>query len=258
LKIEPIEKSERKIKFILSETTPQFANALRRAATNEIPILAIDDVDIYENHSVFYDEVIAHRLALIPLKFNPDELNLPSECKCDGAGCILCQVLFSLEKKGPGTVYSKDIKFDNPNVSVLYPDIPIVELAESHSIKIQGIARLGFGTKHAKWQAAKAFYQYYPEIKVVGKIKNKNELTDVCPRKALSFSGEDANVSLACDLCGECVKASDGALKITSDGTKIIFTIESVSGLSASEVLLQALRRLKTYASDFMKALEKV
>lgn len=43
------------------------ANAFRRILLAEIPTLAIEDVFIYQNTSIIQDEVLAHRLGLIPL-----------------------------------------------------------------------------------------------------------------------------------------------------------------------------------------------
>ena len=43
------------------------ANALRRSV-GDVPVLAISECDIYKNDTVLYDEVIAHRLGLVPLK----------------------------------------------------------------------------------------------------------------------------------------------------------------------------------------------
>jgi DNA-directed RNA polymerase I and III subunit RPAC1 len=37
-----------------------------------VPTMAFDRVYIYNNTSVIQDEVLAHRLGLIPLKANPD------------------------------------------------------------------------------------------------------------------------------------------------------------------------------------------
>ncbi|MBU5575305.1 MAG: DNA-directed RNA polymerase subunit D [Candidatus Aenigmarchaeota archaeon] len=258
MEIKILKKNDRELEFIITNTTPQFANVLRRTATEEIPILAIDTVDIYENDSIFYDEVIAHRLGLIPLVFKQDQFNLPSECKCNGAGCPLCQVVFVIDKKGPCTVYSKDIKFNNPDVSVLYPDMPILELEEGQKFKAEGTAKIGFGINHAKWQAAKAYYRYYPEIKVIGKIKDKENIIKICPKKAISFKGDELVLSDSCNLCGECISASNNALKITSDGSKIIFTIESISGLTAKEIIKESISKLKEQAKEFEKALEKV
>ena len=43
------------------------ANAIRRSVS-EVPTLAIDEVEIFKNDSALYDEVLAHRFGLVPLK----------------------------------------------------------------------------------------------------------------------------------------------------------------------------------------------
>ena len=42
-------------------------NAMRRSI-REIPTLAIDEVEIIKNDSALYDEFLAHRIGLVPLK----------------------------------------------------------------------------------------------------------------------------------------------------------------------------------------------
>ena len=37
-------------------------NEIRRILLGEIPILAIDEIDVLENNTSFFDEYIAHRL----------------------------------------------------------------------------------------------------------------------------------------------------------------------------------------------------
>ena len=49
-----------------------FANALRRIIMSEIETMAIDKVVMYQNTSVMQDEILAHRLGLVPFKINPD------------------------------------------------------------------------------------------------------------------------------------------------------------------------------------------
>ena len=105
MKLEILELSDRKAKFILSEVTPAFANALRRAMLSDIPKMAIDYVDIYDNTSVIFDEMLAHRMGLIPIKTNLGMYNLPDKCECNGAGCALCQVTFTLSAEGPCMVH---------------------------------------------------------------------------------------------------------------------------------------------------------
>jgi len=51
------------------------ANAIRRILLSEVPTMAIDTVFIYKNTSIIQDEVLAHRLGLIPLRADPRRMN---------------------------------------------------------------------------------------------------------------------------------------------------------------------------------------
>ncbi|KAK7522987.1 putative DNA-directed RNA polymerase I and III subunit Rpc40 [Phyllosticta citriasiana] len=50
------------------------ANAFRRIMISEIPTIAIEDVYVMRNTSIIQDEVLAHRMGLIPLKGNPEAI----------------------------------------------------------------------------------------------------------------------------------------------------------------------------------------
>ena len=57
--------------FDMIGVDPAIANALRRILIAEVPTMAIERVYIRENTSIIQDEVLAHRLGLIPIKADP-------------------------------------------------------------------------------------------------------------------------------------------------------------------------------------------
>lgn len=60
--------------FSLVGVDAAITNAFRRILIAELPTLAIEDVYIIKNTSIIQDEVLAHRLGLIPLKGNPEAI----------------------------------------------------------------------------------------------------------------------------------------------------------------------------------------
>lgn len=256
MKIKILEKTDKEIKFLLEDSNPQFANALRRIMTVEVPILAIDSVDFSVNESVLYNEVIAHRMGLIPLVFDPKGF----EFKEGEKGSSSNEVIFAINKKGPCMVYSKDMKSSNPDVKPLYDNIPIVELFDDQKLKLEASASLGLGLKHARYQAAVAFYRYYPNVKINGKITNSEEVIKACPKGAIKIDDNKVSINPDCDLCNECLKLAKpkDSLELTGDSTKFIFSVETISGLKPEDIILIASDILKEKVKDFEKEVGKL
>lgn len=158
--IDIIEQSDEKIVVKLKGIARQYANALRRIAISEVPIMAIDDVVILENSSVMHDEAIAHRLGLIPLRTELDRFVMAHECDCKSTlGCSKCRVLLYLEAEAQDKsrpVLSGELKSDDDYVKPVSTDIPIIVLAPAQKLKLEAYARLGTGKMHAKWQPVSA------------------------------------------------------------------------------------------------------
>jgi DNA-directed RNA polymerase I and III subunit RPAC1 len=75
LKIDIKELNEEEIMFDLFNVEPPIANALRRILISEIPTMAIEYVRISQNTSIIPDEVLSHRLGLIPIFADANEFN---------------------------------------------------------------------------------------------------------------------------------------------------------------------------------------
>src|SRR2546430_5789222 len=164
--IKVLNREQDTIRFVLSDVSPAFANALRRIILAEVPVMAIDDVMILENSSVMYDEILAHRLGLIPVTTDPT-YNLPEECTCKSElGCSKCRASLSLEIEASDpveVVYTSHLKPENPEVGPVSDKIPIVKLAQGQRVKLEAFARLGKGRTHAKWQPVSAATYSYDE-----------------------------------------------------------------------------------------------
>lgn len=124
------------------------ANAIRRAIIANVPIAAIEKVTIYKNSSALADEVLAHRLGLIP--FKTDIKNFINTT-------VLLDVANNSDKLK--TIYTKDIKSSNPDIVPVYDNMPIVKLSKGQEIKLEATVELGKGREHAKWQGGLASYE---------------------------------------------------------------------------------------------------
>jgi DNA-directed RNA polymerase subunit D len=258
MKVSMLKKKGDEVRFLVQGTTPAFANAIRRIMISEVPTMAIDSVEFRENKSVLFDEIIAHRLALIPISFDPEKFNRQDSCRCGGKGCALCRVVFVAEKTGPGIVYSGDMKSSNKAVKPTSPDFPIVELLKGQSLAFEATAVVGIGKEHTKWQAANASYQYYPEI-VVNDPKDAKKCLSSCPKGIITTKyGKPAIADPEkCDLCRACVEGCEG-IEVRGDPTRFIFRVESVSGLKPDYIITKAAEILEDKADDFRKEIKKL
>ncbi|MDG6938288.1 MAG: DNA-directed RNA polymerase subunit alpha, partial [Nitrososphaerota archaeon] len=101
VEVKALEDSGSTVSVQLEGVDRSYANAIRRFCISEVPSMAIDDVVILENSSVLYDEILAHRLGMIPIKTDLEKYNLPEACDCGNPlGCHKCRVLFVLDAKG--------------------------------------------------------------------------------------------------------------------------------------------------------------
>lgn len=153
-----LESSENRIKVLFSEVDVAYANSIRRLAINGVPTMAIDDVVVHDNSSVLYDEILAHRLGLIPIITDLEGYVMPNECSCKTKlGCSKCRVMFVLDAIATDdtkTVYSGDLISEDDSVKPKIGKIPLVKLAPGQKIKLEAYAKLGTGQEHAKWQPA--------------------------------------------------------------------------------------------------------
>lgn len=249
MKIEIRELSDRQCKLVVEGVHPYFVNALRRTLTAEVPKLAIDKVTFYDNTSALFDEIIAHRIGLIPVPTDPSTLNLAGQVDAEGKPTYV--VRYTLTKEGPCNVYSGDLECEDKNFTVVDKKIPIVELLADQRLIMECEAVLGQGTEHAKWQACHAVgYKYYPTAHIDNrKIKPDmaKEAVQRTPAGILGVEGGKLTI-----LQPDEVNRADEAEKICGDGFRIeyddrkfIFRFETDGSLKAEDALMKALDILK-------------
>lgn len=263
MKIDITEMTPNKAEFVISDTSPAFANALRRIISSDVPKMAIDNVEFhlgpimdekgvaFESVSPMFDEIVAHRLSMIPIPTDLEAFNFRSKCACNGEGCPSCTIMYSLNKKGPCTVYSGDLEpIGDAKFRIKDDLVPIVKLADDQALLIYATAELGTGKQHAKWQAAiGAGYRFFAKIEIDNaKCDLGGSCVKVCPKGVLAKEDKKivAKHPEKCNLCRACVEVCDaGVIKVIPITNKIRFRFETDGSLQAKEVLIRGLRILE-------------
>lgn len=238
---------------MLTKTTPSYVNTLRRLIINRVPTLAMEDIEIKHNNSVLYDEVLAHRLGLIPLTTDLSTYNHKQNCNCKGEGCAQCEVKLTLKATGPGVVKASDIKSQDPKIVPVYPDTPIVNLQKEQNIELIATAVLGTGREHSKWSPAHAWFTYKSNIKINDKSKKFEEVKDLFPPQIFNNGKIDKNMIYTPELIDACEGVCDDVLKIEYDDTSFIFHLESWGQLNCNEIFTTAINTLNGLVDEFAK-----
>uniref|UniRef100_A0A060T300 DNA-directed RNA polymerases I and III subunit RPAC1 n=1 Tax=Blastobotrys adeninivorans TaxID=409370 RepID=A0A060T300_BLAAD len=186
--------------FDLIGIDTSIANAFRRIMISEIPTVAFETVQVYNNTSIIHDEVLAQRIGLVPIKVDPDQLawfdpeavGVDEEGNPTGPINNFNTLRFSLNvrcERNPdapkdctdpkilythSNVYARDLKFEPfggqeewANVEILNPDILLAKLRPKQEIQLKALAILGIGSDHAKFSpVATATYRLLPRIDI--------------------------------------------------------------------------------------------
>jgi DNA-directed RNA polymerase subunit D len=263
MKVKTVELKGNKGTLRIEDTDVYFVNSLRRVMLAELPKLAIDDVIIYDNTSPLFDEIIAHRLGLIPVPTDLKILAFRGECACGGKGCPTCTVRYTLSKEGEGVVYSGDLQPEHPSFAITETKIPIVELTKDQRVILEVEAVLGRGRDHAKWQTVLA-----PRYRFDATLSfDKKKLNDVkalvkdFPEGLVEFKGDKLHLkdnSKVALLKTYLEKSDEEMITITKDPTKMTFTFETDGSMSAKEALVESAAILSKKYEEFLKLLKDI
>src|SRR3989344_2023713 len=256
MEIEILNNKDNKLNFVLYGINAVIANTLRRLMTSEVPVLAIEEVEFAKNNSALYDEIIAHRLGLIPLKTDLKSYNLKEECKCKGKGCALCELKLTLKASGPITVYSGDLKSTDPKAKPIYPEMPIGDLTKKQKLELEATAILGKGKTHSKFNPGLIYYRGYPKFTVKDKSNLKKIAEDL--KNIVSLKGENIQVN---DFGkwneGYEQLLEENGIQVNNSNEDFIFFIESWGQLSCKEIMLKALEIFNDKLDEFEGKLKK-
>ena len=174
VKTKIIEENEEQIRILLTDTDRAFVNAIRRTLMAETPKMAIDKVrfemgtieqdgEVWETNGPLPDEMIAQRLAMIPIPTVHNEFYFQDECpECadlvaKDRGCPLCTMIYTCKEfgtEGGRMVTAGDMSYLGEarlNIPEKYRSIPLTKLSKGQMIEFYATAIMGRGNEHAKW-----------------------------------------------------------------------------------------------------------
>jgi len=235
-------------KYLVKGTNASFMNTIRRTVMTKVPCLAVDQIQIYENDSVVFDEMLANRLGLLPIK-----TDVKGYKKGDTVKLVL-------EKTGPGMVTSKDIKCTDPKIEIIDKKIPITKLGKEQNIKIEMTAVMNTGAEHARFQPAIVSYNEIIEIINDKSYDTKAILSEV-PKGAMEvkagklffadpYNTEQQNQPL--DILRK------HGVKFEYSKTDFVLTIDSTGQMNPKEVLEGAIDQLILNLDEFEEHIKKL
>ena len=267
--IKIISKNTEEIVFDITGIEPPLANALRRILISEVPTMAIDTVIINQNTSIIPDEVLSHRLGLIPIlaeaedfeekKENEDfnennsiKFELKVKCYKDNKGNIINSSIYSNSLKFIPLGKQNERFKGNEEIKVVYDNILINKMRPGQEINLECYCIKGIGKTHAKWSpVSTAYYRLLSNINFISEIKGNDaeELKELCPKKVFDVKGNKAYVKNIrnCTTCRECIRNEKfcGMIELGKVTDHYEFHIESVGIYSPESLFYKALNVLK-------------
>ncbi len=278
------------IRILLSKTNAAQVNSLRRAIIADVPKMAItkvrfeqgvskdDNGEVIESVNVLPDEVLAHRLAMIPIPTYLDEFMFPEDdpnnenLPEDQWGSPLSQIIYHLSVRGPAadseeefkTVYAGDLNVlgeTKLQIAEEHARIPLTILSKGQFLELYAYATLGRGRDHAKWCPAAAVTFQPRQKAILAKPKKANvlfdlDLTSKSGRKIdskLFKNKECTDVDAVLDLERALHQVGygtgrdsdfDGAIVLEDIPGEYVFSFESDGSMSAADVFNHACAEL--------------
>ena len=252
--------------------------------------MAIETVYIWNNSSIIQDEVLAHRIGLIPLNVDPRKFeSFPEDEEAEATDENT--LVFKLDvtcKTNPefpddftkaihANVYSGDLqwipqgqqseKFDT--IGPVHDDILLAKLRPGQSIAFEAHCRKGVGKDHAKFSpVSTASYRLMPRIQVSDSVEGElaEKLKAKCPLNV--FDIEDIGSSKRavaarprdCTMCRECIREPgwQDRVQLSRDFEHFIFSVESCGMLSPQDLVKEAIGVLVEKCNTVLESLDEL
>jgi DNA-directed RNA polymerase alpha subunit len=211
MKFQVLNSTDSEIQLVVEGASEALMNLIRRSVSFEVPTFAVEEVYFKENTAALYDEILAHRIGLVPLKVDKGIFGMKDP-----------KVELTLIAEGPKEVTAADLNVSGKGVEVLYPNTPLTKISKNQRVELRAVAIPGTGKDHVKWSAGHAYYFHYPS-----KAKGNENLETL--RKMID---------------------AEEIATLKNQPNKFIFVIESWGQLEPKEMLKQALDKVGANLSE--------
>jgi DNA-directed RNA polymerase subunit D len=276
-----------RIKILITDTDAAQANAIRRTILTDVPKMAISKVrfelgqtqdqkgEYFESVNALPDEVIAHRLAMIPIPTYLDEFVFPEDDPAneglpeDQWGSPASQIIYHCSIRGPSSENKEETKTVRAgDLNVLgetklqiaesHQAIPLTILLHGQYLEFYAYATLGRGRDHAKWAPASAVSFHQREVAVLNNKKKAKILFDLDLGVSQADFGKDGRIENI-DMVEKMRKAMaqvsqgtgrdadfDNAISMEKVDGEFVFSFDTDGALSPEAVFNQACETLSS------------
>lgn len=275
-----------RIRIHITDANASEVNSIRRTILSDVPKMAItkvrfeqgtieEDGKILESLNVLPDEMLAHRLAMVPIPTYLDEFLFPQDDPNNANkpeeewGSPQSEIIYHCSIKGPSdsesvTVYAGDMNVlgeTKLQIREEHAKIPLTTLSTGQFLEFYAYASLGRGRDHAKWNPAAAV-AFEPRMKaVLNDAKKAKVLFDL---NLTSKSGKSIDSSLfknkVCEDINDVIDlqkamhqvgygtgredAFANAITLEEMAGEFVLTYESDGSLEPAEIFNQACKEL--------------
>ncbi|MED5349900.1 MAG: hypothetical protein VYB50_00230 [Candidatus Thermoplasmatota archaeon] len=275
-----------RIRIHITDANASEVNSIRRTILSDVPKMAItkvrfeqgtieEDGKILESLNVLPDEMLAHRLAMVPIPTYLDEFLFPQDDPNNANkpeeewGSPQSEIIYHCSIKGPSdpetvTVYAGDMNVlgeTKLQIKEEHAKIPLTTLSTGQFLEFYAYASLGRGRDHAKWNPAAAV-AFEPRMKaVLNDAKKAKVLFDL---NLTSKSGKSIDSSLfknkVCEDINDVIDlqkamhqvgygtgredAFANAITLEEMAGEFVLTYESDGSLEPAEIFNQACKEL--------------
>ena len=251
MKLSKITSKKDKMVLLLEGCSDTFANTIRRMIIEEVPTLAVEDVEIKDNNTALYDEMLALRLGLIPIKTDLTSYRLPKNEDEVTEKSAQCTLQIKLKSSKKGVVTAGEAESADPKCTFVQEDMPVVKLLSKQKLDVTMTAVVGQGKVHTKWSPGMAFYKKEALVQV-GKVKDAKFIANSCKDGVFTLKGDSLTINNdkvnESHLLNYYAELDDG-IKVSYTDNKI-FTVESWGQLSCKDMLSKSAEILFNKAEE--------